>query len=166
MWPEVLFSLLLLGFSASLSWFLRRKWKLGLFRRHGIPGPEPEFFWGNYMQLKEDRIQVMERWIAEYGKVFGYYSGEVPFIVVSEPDMVKECLVKEFPTFHDRPPFVLCVEPFSSCMLQLTGTYHFTILFHNGQSAKKQRLCEAECVSLTGFKNERLLLQPILLACR
>ncbi|KAL3185607.1 hypothetical protein MRX96_028875 [Rhipicephalus microplus] len=122
MWPEVLFSLLLLGFSASLSWFLRRKWKLGLFRRHGIPGPEPEFFWGNYMQLKEDRIQVMERWIAEYGKVFGYYSGEVPFIVVSEPDMVKECLVKEFPTFHDRPPFVLCVEPFSSCMLQLTGS--------------------------------------------
>ncbi|KAH7984778.1 hypothetical protein HPB52_024002 [Rhipicephalus sanguineus] len=207
MWAEVLFSFLLVVFSASLSWFLRRKRKLGHFRRHGIPGPEPDFFWGNYLQLKEDRIetarltiskrrrlqalqsavprqrhshpmtlcrdhhsglrdvavpptvtkisgdsdkvgrdvwcswpryyvvvlmfpvfgaQVMERWIAEYGKVFGYYSGEMPFIVVSDPDMIKQCLVKEFPTFHDRAPFVLSVEPFTSCMLQLTGTHYFT----------------------------------------
>ncbi|XP_037512379.1 cytochrome P450 3A7 [Rhipicephalus sanguineus] len=122
MWAEVLFSFLLVVFSASLSWFLRRKRKLGHFRRHGIPGPEPDFFWGNYLQLKEDRIEVMERWIAEYGKVFGYYSGEMPFIVVSDPDMIKQCLVKEFPTFHDRAPFVLSVEPFTSCMLQLTGS--------------------------------------------
>lgn len=121
MWAEVLFSLLLVLVSASLSWFLRRKWKLGLFKRHGIPGPEPDFFWGNFLQLKEDRVQVMERWIAEYGKVFGYYSGEMPYIVVSDPELVKQCLVKEFPTFHDRAPFVLNVEPFASCMLVLTG---------------------------------------------
>ncbi|XP_054926571.2 cytochrome P450 3A12-like isoform X2 [Dermacentor andersoni] len=121
MWAEVLLSLLLVAASASLSWFLRRKRKLGLFRRHGIPGPDPDFFWGNFLQLKEDRVQVMERWIAEYGKVFGYYSGEMPYIVVSDLDVVKECLVKEFPTFHDRAPFVLSVEPFASCMLQLKG---------------------------------------------
>ncbi|KAH6945976.1 hypothetical protein HPB50_010970 [Hyalomma asiaticum] len=147
MWAEVLFSLLLVLVSASLSWFLRRKWKLGLFKRHGIPGPEPDFFWGNFLQLKEDRVQVMERWIAEYGKVFGYYNGEMPYIVVSDPEMVKQCLVKEFPTFHDRAPFVLNVEPFASCMLVLTGR-HYSTNQHSrhmvakpdvGRSAKPQR---------------------------
>ncbi|KAK8760329.1 hypothetical protein V5799_028406 [Amblyomma americanum] len=121
MWVEVLISLLVVATSTSLAWFLRRKRKLGFFHRHGIPGPEPELFWGNFKQLKEDRLQVMERWISEYGKVFGYYSGEEPYMVVADPEMVKQCLVKEFPTFHDRPPFVLSVEPFTSCLLELKG---------------------------------------------
>ncbi|KAH9380513.1 hypothetical protein HPB48_008448 [Haemaphysalis longicornis] len=63
----------------------------------------------------------MERWIAEHGKVFGFYMGEQPFMVVSDPEMVKQCLVKEFQAFHDRPPFAMSVEPFASCLLELKG---------------------------------------------
>lgn len=121
MWAALIVSLLVAAASTALYWLFSRKWKLGLFQRHGIPGPKPDLFWGNFMQLREDRIQVMERWIAEHGKVFGFYMGEEPFMVVSDPEMVKQCLVKEFPTFHDRPPFALTVEPFASCLLCLKG---------------------------------------------
>lgn len=121
MWVALLVSLLVVAASTALYWLVRRKWKLGLFQRHGIPGPEPDLFWGNFMQLKQDRIQVMERWIAQHGKVFGFYMGEAPFMVVSDPEMVKQCLVKEFQAFHDRPPFAMTVEPFASCLLELRG---------------------------------------------
>lgn len=121
MWAALLISLLLMAASSTLLWLVRRKWKLGLFRRHGIPGPEPDLFWGNFMQLRQDRVEVMERWIAEHGKVFGFYMGEQPFMVVSDPEMVKQCLVKEFQAFHDRPPFAMSVEPFASCLLELKG---------------------------------------------
>lgn len=121
MWLEALVSFLVVVVSTSLIWFLQRKRAFSLFRRHGIPGPEPSLFWGNFMQLKEDRVQVMERWISEYGSVFGYYNGLEPFMVLSDPEMVKQCLVKEHSIFYDRPPFSISVEPFTSSLLELEG---------------------------------------------
>ncbi|KAG0410590.1 hypothetical protein HPB47_012290, partial [Ixodes persulcatus] len=61
--------------------------------------------------------RVMERWIQEYGKVFGLYMAEIPYLVVSDVDLIKQCLVKESRFFRDRSRFVLNVEPFSSSLL-------------------------------------------------
>ncbi|KAM7303985.1 cytochrome P450 3A5 [Ixodes scapularis] len=102
-------------------WVLNRRHQQGLFKRHGIPGPRPDLLNGNWAQLKEDRIEVMERWIKEYGKVFGYYIGEIPYMVVSDAEMIKQCFVKEAYTFHDRPRFLISVEPFASCIIMLQG---------------------------------------------
>lgn len=65
--------------------------------------------------------QVMERWIQEYGKVFGLYMAEIPYLVISDVDLIKQCLVKESRFFRDRSRLVLNVEPFSSSLLCLTG---------------------------------------------
>ncbi|CAN7992800.1 unnamed protein product [Ixodes hexagonus] len=105
----------------ALLWVLNRRHQQGLFKRHGIPGPEPDLLDGNFTQLREDRIEVMERWIKEYGKVFGYYVGEVPYMVLTDLEMIKQCFVKEAYTFHDRPPFLVLVEPFASCIISLEG---------------------------------------------
>ncbi|KAK8758603.1 hypothetical protein V5799_003767 [Amblyomma americanum] len=43
-------------------------------------------------------------------------------MVVSDPEMVKQCLVKEFAAFHNRQPLVLTVEPFASSLLGLKGS--------------------------------------------
>ncbi|EEC05099.1 cytochrome P450, putative [Ixodes scapularis] len=106
---------------SALLWVLNRRHRHGLLRRYGIPGPRPDLLDGNYAQLKENRIEVMERWIKEYGKVFGYYVGDIPYIVLTDVEMIKQCFVKEASTFHDRPPFPVVVEPFLSSIVGLEG---------------------------------------------
>lgn len=117
----VLTFLVAVAFLLSLLWVLKRRHEHSLFRRHGIPGPQPDLIFGNWDQLRVDRLQVMERWIQEYGKVFGLYMAEIPYLVVSDVDLIKQCLVKESRFFRDRSRFVLNVEPFSSSLLCLTG---------------------------------------------
>ncbi|CAN7937293.1 unnamed protein product [Ixodes hexagonus] len=114
-------SLVAVGSLLSLLWIVKRRREHGLFRRHGIPGPPPDLIFGNWEQLREDRLVVMERWIHKYGKVFGFYMAEIPYMVVSDVDLVKQCLVKEAGVFRDRSRLVLTVEPFTSSLLCLRG---------------------------------------------
>lgn len=65
--------------------------------------------------------QVMDQWIQKYGKVFGFYMAEIPYMVVSDVDMVKQCLIKEAHLFRDRPRAIIDVEPFRSSLLFLRG---------------------------------------------
>ncbi|KAH6944639.1 hypothetical protein HPB50_004416 [Hyalomma asiaticum] len=105
----------------SISWAVKRKHQQRLFQRYGIPGPVPDFLFGNWNQLREDRIEVMEKWIKEYGKVFGFYEGEIPKVVISDLNMIKECFVKETHVFRDRMPLIIEVEPIKSSLLALRG---------------------------------------------
>ncbi|CAN7989995.1 unnamed protein product [Ixodes pacificus] len=102
-------------------WMLHRRRLHDVLRKHGIPGPEPWLFIGNWTELKKDPVQVMERWIKQYGKVFGYYVGEIPYIVITDVDLIKEIFLKRASTFCDRPQQLVNVEPFKSCILGLEG---------------------------------------------
>lgn len=104
-----------------VSWAVKRKHQQRLFQRYGIPGPVPDFLFGNWNQLREDRIKVMEKWIKEYGKLFGFYEGEIPKVVISDLNMIKECFVKDAHVFHDRMPLIIEVEPIKSSLLALRG---------------------------------------------
>ncbi|CAN7937282.1 unnamed protein product [Ixodes hexagonus] len=105
-----------------VAWWVRdRRQRHSFFKRHGIPGPEPGLLWGNRKELKKDAINVMEKWIKQYGKVFGFYQSEVPFIAVSDVEIIKQCYIKESNVFHDRAPIPLKVEPFASALPFLTG---------------------------------------------
>lgn len=114
-------ALLCLLSALSILWVLKRKHQQRLFRRYGIPGPEPSLFFGNWKQLKVDRLKIMDDWIKEYGKVFGFYEGEVPKVVISDLDMIKECFVKQAHIFRDRMPLTIEVEPLNSSLLALKG---------------------------------------------
>ncbi|KAM7306970.1 cytochrome P450 3A4-like [Ixodes scapularis] len=112
---------LLLTVPMVLVWALNRRRLHGLFRKHGIPGPDPDLFWGNWKQLKRDRLQVLDQWVQKYGKVFGFFMAEHPYMVVADLDLIHRCFVKESATFQDRPQYVIDVEPFTSCLLFLRG---------------------------------------------
>ncbi|KAL1466000.1 hypothetical protein MTO96_026948 [Rhipicephalus appendiculatus] len=118
---DVTAALFLTAAALCITWVLKRRHQQRLFQRYGIPGPNPDFLFGNWMQLKEDRLKVMETWIQEYGKVFGFYEGEIPKVVISDLDIIKKCFMKESHVFRDRGPFVIEVEPIKSSLIFLKG---------------------------------------------
>ncbi|EEC10739.1 cytochrome P450, putative [Ixodes scapularis] len=102
-------------------WLRERRHRHGFFKRMGIPGPEPDLLFGNWQQLRKDRINVMEDWIAKYGKTFGYFKGAAPFFIISDLEMIKQCFVKEAHIFYDRPDPSILVEPYNQTLLFLKG---------------------------------------------
>lgn len=45
---------------------------------------------------------VLQKWAADYGDVFKYFTGRVGWVVVSHPDMVRLINGRDFAHFHDR----------------------------------------------------------------
>lgn len=125
-----------------LLWIRGRRKAHGFLRAAGIEGPPPDLLWGNWKQLKEDRIAVMEEWISKYGKVFGFYKGTVPHVVISDADLIKECFIKESAAFYDRPPAILPVKPYTDMLLFLRGAdwKHVRTVLNPSFSAAKMKL--------------------------
>uniref|UniRef100_A0A147BN64 Putative cytochrome n=1 Tax=Ixodes ricinus TaxID=34613 RepID=A0A147BN64_IXORI len=120
LWMIWMFASTLLA-TCGVIWVLKRRHRHGFFKRLGIPGPEPELLFGNWQQLRKDRINVMEDWIQKYGKTFGYFKGAVPFFIISDVEMIKQCVVKEAQTFYDRPEPSISIEPYIQTLLFLKG---------------------------------------------
>ncbi|CAN7942385.1 unnamed protein product, partial [Ixodes hexagonus] len=87
---------------------------------------------------------VLQQWIDKYGKVFGFYMAEQPYMVVTDLDLIRQCYLKEAGTFQDRPQYVIDVEPFTSCLLFLRGSEEWkrvrTVLNHSFTTGKV-KLC-------------------------
>lgn len=120
-YPDVVHLAAALALAAFAVWAVVRRRKQGLLKRYGIPGPEPELFFGNWQEFKRDRIKVMKEWARLYGKVYGFYEGETPKVVISDMDVIKECFVKKASLFTDRPPLVVDIEPIRSSLIGLKG---------------------------------------------
>ncbi|XP_046574762.1 cytochrome P450 3A24-like isoform X2 [Haliotis rubra] len=71
-----------------------------LFKDAGIPGPEPVIYIGNFHQfvLKGPNNKDWEK----YGKVFGIFIGRLPMIIVMDPNIARDILIKEFHHFPER----------------------------------------------------------------
>uniref|UniRef100_A0A4D5RWQ9 Putative cytochrome p450 cyp3/cyp5/cyp6/cyp9 subfamily protein n=1 Tax=Ixodes scapularis TaxID=6945 RepID=A0A4D5RWQ9_IXOSC len=80
-----------------------RKKTFEYFKNIGIPGPEPNIFWGNLLEYhRNGRDNALKRWYDKYGKVFGFYNGDVPTLVVSDIDFLNYVFVENFKNFVDR----------------------------------------------------------------
>lgn len=112
-------AVLAVAVTSILLWVVRRRHRHGLFKRLGVPGPKPDLLWGNWKQLKKDRILVMQQWIQRYGKVFGIYLGDKPFMVITDVDIIKECFIKSARVFQDRSMYGIDAEPFKSGLILL-----------------------------------------------
>ncbi|EDO46449.1 predicted protein, partial [Nematostella vectensis] len=93
-----------------------------------IPGPNHLPFIGTLIDTIKHggdiRLQFAE-YSRTYGRVYGLYLFGSPTIVINDPDILKEVLVKEFHSFHDRPAFFPMPEPFDSMMFFAEGeTWH------------------------------------------
>ena len=58
--------------------------------RLGFPFVPPHIIYGNFHQFRKDLKNhlVLSEWRQKYGKVFGFFAGEKPTLVVTDLDMV------------------------------------------------------------------------------
>ena len=96
----ILLALILTTLTSVYAYWTRRynHWK-----NQGVKGPTPVFPYGNATNLKQKSIHDQDAEdIATYGRVHGRFHGNTPVLVIAEPDMIKDALVKDFTVFSDR----------------------------------------------------------------
>jgi cytochrome P450 len=61
-------------------------------------------FFGNFADLiKTKRLSIsIKQWTEKYGRIFGYFEGHTPILVISDPDILQDIFIKSFSNFHSR----------------------------------------------------------------
>jgi cytochrome P450 len=97
----VLISILLIIIVAYL-WHIRKIYSF--FERLNIPGPSPKLFFGNFIDIvKTKRVSIaINQWTEKYGRIYGYFEGHTPILVISDPDLLQDIFIKSFSNFHSR----------------------------------------------------------------
>ncbi|XP_025054707.1 thromboxane-A synthase [Alligator sinensis] len=91
---------LLAGFLVLLYWYSISAYSR--LKRVGVRHPPPLPFIGNLLFFRQGFWEKHTQLIKEYGPVCGYYIGRRTYMVVSEPEMIKHILVKDFSNFTNR----------------------------------------------------------------
>jgi len=81
----------------------------------GIPGPRPWPFLGNVPGLIQDKGQLhlyLDSQCRKYGSLFSMTFFNNPVLVVSDPKIIKEVLVKNFDSLNNRPSVRKCFHSF------------------------------------------------------
>lgn len=115
----------LVSLVAYIIWDRYKKYQQG--GEMGLTGPPIKFMVGNLHQYMGRMLQdakafkLMQQWINQYGKVFGFYIGPQLFVAIADLDMAKEILVKNFGNFTDRQHLSAGGNILKQNLLQLKG---------------------------------------------
>lgn len=87
--------------------YLYFKRKYEYFKDRGIPNPKPYWPLGNFWKVGMSvhfihRVNEIYRTYKNQGKICGFYIFTTPVYVVTDVDLIKNILVKDFESFHDR----------------------------------------------------------------
>nr|KAF6419545.1 thromboxane A synthase 1 [Rousettus aegyptiacus] len=85
----------------------------------GIRHPKPSPFIGNLTFFRQGFWESQMELRKLYGPLCGYYLGRRMFIVISEPDMIKQVLVENFSNFTNRMASGLESKPVADSVLFL-----------------------------------------------
>ncbi|XP_067142451.1 cytochrome P450 3A8-like isoform X2 [Centruroides vittatus] len=67
------------------------------WKRRGIPSPKTTWLLGSYgTRWKEPQGYIELEWYKKYGRIFGIYEGLNPILMVSEPELIKNILIRDF----------------------------------------------------------------------
>ncbi|KAF2359251.1 Cytochrome P450 [Trinorchestia longiramus] len=103
-------------------WVRHRRYQHEFFKRMGVPFVKPRLISGNDSDFRDPTttpITVISKWRKRYGDVFGYFHGSRPMLVVTNLDMVRQILIKDFHVFSNRPSLVIKAEPVVTTLVGL-----------------------------------------------
>ena len=69
-----------------------------------VPGPKPIPFLGNMLKARKyGGLHLMHLdYLKKYGKIYAICLGGKPSLVVGDPEMLKQIMIKDFPNFRNR----------------------------------------------------------------
>jgi cytochrome P450 family 6 len=120
----ILIAILLLILTAI---YLYIKDKLRYFEKRGIDGPKPEFFFGNFRDCFYKRrhisyvIDDIYTAYKDTHPVVGFYNITTPYLLVTNADLVKQILIKDFRFFRNNEFSALVsvvLDPHTKCVIE------------------------------------------------
>uniref|UniRef100_A0A2S2QKW6 Putative Cytochrome p450 n=1 Tax=Sipha flava TaxID=143950 RepID=A0A2S2QKW6_9HEMI len=92
---------------ALLLWYRYLTCTYGKWKGLGVPGPEPEVFFGNFADIVKGRTPLVAFVHQLYNRYhgrryFGVYGGREPLLIIRDPGIVHDVMVKDFSSFYDR----------------------------------------------------------------
>lgn len=83
--------------------YIYSSWSIRRLRKDGISGPRGLPVLGSIPYVVRNGIMESEEgWIKQYGDVFGWASGQQLNLIVKDPALLKEVLIKDFAHFTNR----------------------------------------------------------------
>ena len=156
-------------FAIVVGLYLYTAYKQSIFRRYGIPAPKPTPFLGSIPELaKKGMFQMDIDNVKKYGKFFGSFVGNIPTVMISDPDMIKEIAVKQFSNFQDRTQSVAIPKFWRQALNNATGS-HWRLLrttisptFSSGKMRKMEPILGKCLDSFIEVLDERVKVNPVL----
>ncbi|KAJ7375374.1 Thromboxane-A synthase [Desmophyllum pertusum] len=73
-------------------------------KKLNVPGPKPVPFLGNFLEARKyNGLHLMYLdYVKKYGKVFAICLGGRPSLVVADPELLKQIMIKDFSNFRNR----------------------------------------------------------------
>uniref|UniRef100_A0A8C9YV96 Thromboxane-A synthase n=1 Tax=Sander lucioperca TaxID=283035 RepID=A0A8C9YV96_SANLU len=87
--------------------------------RCGIKHPKPIPFLGNLLMFRQGFFNPLSDLIKTHGRVCGYYLGRRPVVVIADPDMLRQVMVRDFSSFPNRMTIRFATKPMTDCLLML-----------------------------------------------
>ncbi|CAE1295567.1 Cytochrome P450 3A12,Cytochrome P450 3A4,Cytochrome P450 3A40,Cytochrome P450 3A11,Cytochrome P450 3A27,Lithocholate 6-beta-hydroxylase,Cytochrome P450 3A7,Cytochrome P450 3A19,Cytochrome P450 3A21,Cytochrome P450 3A13,Thromboxane-A synthase [Acanthosepion pharaonis] len=100
----------------------------GFFIEYGIKGPKPIAYFGNLLEISQRGLyNIFFDWKKKYGDRYGIFFGLQPSLIISDPEIIKDVMVKNFSNFTNRPiPFK--IDEYSANMLLMAKDDHWKYL--------------------------------------
>ena len=117
---------ILIGLVIVFGYFLNQ-YSLNYWSRQGFKQLDPKFLVGDagsQMRLKESMGEYYSELYNKYKKlrIFGIYFSYNPLLVVTDPKLVQDILIRDFNSFHDRPmPMDEENDPLTAHLFNLPG---------------------------------------------
>ncbi|XP_074533734.1 thromboxane-A synthase [Halichoeres trimaculatus] len=112
---------LFLIFLGLLYWY--SVYPFSVLSQYGIKHPKPVPFFGNIFMFRQGFFEPMKEIIRTHGRVCGYYLGRRPVVVIADPDMLRQVMVREFSSFPNRMAFRFATKPMTDCLLMLRNEH-------------------------------------------
>ncbi|XP_055939927.1 cytochrome P450 3A21-like [Argiope bruennichi] len=105
----------------SLYWYSTRN--ANYWKKRGIPYVKPvlPFFGSTFAFLFKPFHEIEWERYQKLGPIYGFFEGSRPLLSVADPKLIREILVKEFPSFANRRDFLSGNAIVDSMLPSLTG---------------------------------------------